>query len=250
MDVIIAYLTQRLKNAFASRPPSSALILWWPNNSPNRQEAFITRQVGETPHRLESYLLEALQAPLVLYSYDSGQDLLQFNLRGKTLKGSWSDYALEEAVAKELGIPYRGGGTRKPPNNPQQVSDLFHLWSRKAFAEIQKTDIDLLLFNDKNDIRALIEVKRSAKRRVGEWTPYSSDPYDGLAYFAQTWQVMLFTVHHEVVDKNTEIFSPEILVDVFAYDPRVSFDFAQFASESNRQVISLDKFVTKLRSIL
>ena len=168
MDVVIAYLTQRLQHTFASHPPSSVLILWWPSNSPNQQKTFVTRQMGEAPHPLESQLLKTLHASLVLYSYDSEQDLLQFELQGKTLKGSWNDHTLKRAVATELGIPYQAGGTAKPPNNPQQVSDLFHVWSRKAFAGIKKTDIDLLLLNDKKDIRALVEVKRSAKKPVGE----------------------------------------------------------------------------------
>ena len=61
----------------------------------------------------------------------------------------------------------------------------------------------------------------------------------------------LFTVHHEIIgDENDEKFSPDILVDVFTYNPSSSFDFTQFASESNRQVTNLDEFVTKLESIL
>jgi len=251
MDAVIAYLTLRLKHTFTSNPPSSALILWWPSNSPNQQKAFVTRQIGEVPQALESQILKTLGAPLVLYSYDSDLDLLQFKLKGKTLKGSWNDHTLEHEVAMELGIPYQTGGTKKPPNNPQQVRDLFHIWSRKAFAGIRKTDIDLLLLNDKEKMRALVEVKRSAKVPVGVWTPYPSDPYDGLASFAQTWGVTLITVHHEIVsDENDGKFSADTLVDVFSYHPGSSFDFIQFASKGNRQLTSLDELVAKLESML
>ncbi|GGN05643.1 hypothetical protein GCM10007092_20530 [Thermus composti] len=168
------------------------------------------------------------------------------------LEGRWDDPFLEKEVAAELGIPYHPGGTGKPPNDLQQVRDLFHVWSRKAFAGIKKTDVDLVLLSDKNDARVLVEVKRSAKKKVGEWIPYPIDPYDGLAYFARTWGAKLVTVHHEIIGGgHAEKPSPEnILVDVFAYDPRSPFDFASFACENNRRVTTLDELVVELKSLL
>jgi len=251
MDRVITYLTEQLKkHTFFSCPPSSALILWWPSDSPEQHKTFVTRRSGEAPHPLEGLLLKTLHAPLVIYSYDEERDLLQFELQGKTLRGSWDDDTLARELAKELGLPYQAGGTRKAANDPKQVKDHFHVWSREAFAGIKKTDIDLLLLDDNNRIRALVEVKRSSRRKVGEWTPYEADPYDGLVHFARAWNAIFFTIHHEITRDNEGKFSPEIPVDVFTYNPTSSFNFTRFASEGNRQVTTLDEFLHVLLDLV
>lgn len=246
MDAIINYLSRHLKNAFVSHPPSSTSILLWPNASLNQQQAIVTRQKGQIKHPHEDRIIKILDAPLIIYHYDHKSDLLEFRMKEQTFSGGWQDPNLRRVVAGALGIPYQPGGTMKAPNNSQQVIDLFHVWSREAFAGIQKTDIDLLLL-DNQRICTLIEVKRSAKIPVGQWSPYRNDPYDGLAHFAQTWGIPFFAVHHEIIDNSK--FSTDIPVDVFEYNPASPFDFARFSRESNRRVMTLQDFLKKMKSL-
>jgi hypothetical protein len=250
VDALVAHLSKELKSSFFSSPPSSALILLWPTASLHQQRAIVTREDGKVGHPHEDQVTKILGAPLVLYSYDGKNNFLEFKIRGEVFRGHWSDKSLGREVAAALGIPYQAGRTMKAANNPQQVTDLFHVWSRASFAGIQKTDIDFLLLDDRG-IRALIEVKRSAKVPVGEWMPYKQDPYDGLAHFAQTWKVPLFTIHHTIVGEREgegEI-SYNTVVDVFEYHPHSPFDFDSFASDSNRQVMPLQDLIKRLQSL-
>jgi hypothetical protein len=101
----------------------------------------------------------------------------------------------------------------------EQIRDAFHIWSRNAFdGENKKTDIDIIAYWDKDaTIIGLVEVKRSAKVRVGKWRPYIEDLNNYLLCmsFSNIINADFYTVHHTIV--NQQPMTNKSLLDVFRY---------------------------------
>jgi hypothetical protein len=111
-------------------------------------------------------------------------------------------------LAGKLGIR-RGRHPAKRANDPKQINDVFHRWSREVFdgITVRKADIDALLLNETgDDIAAIIEIKRSAKKPLGHWTPYmegtgNTDYWNyiiGLT-FSKMVAAHFLTFHHELM---------------------------------------------------
>lgn len=252
MDAVLNYLEQKLQGVFVSKTPSSVLVVWWPTQQTEasvKYGSFITRGMNQGPHRLEDKVLHAFQSSLVKYSYDRKDDNFCLCIGEQNLQGTWNDEKMMQQAASLLNIEYKPGGTSKPPNNYQQVNDIFHIWSRAAFGGIQKTDVDLVLFDDDSQhVKAIVEVKRSAKIKVGEWTPFRNDPYGGLIGIAQSKKVPFLTVHHELAGSSQGAIQ-NMQVDIFCWYPDKPFKFDEFASAENRKIWTIGQLSEYLKNL-
>lgn len=233
MDAVVQYfLSLNHIQCFVSNPPSSALLLCAPRSDLSQLSIFVTRQRTTQAASLENEILGTFGAHLVEYDC-SRNPYIRFLItspegRKYILGGPDDDSWVAECFALRIKMPYESGGAQKPPNVSERIRDPFHLWSRYHFGNIIKTDVDVVVFQN-GQVHSLIEIKRSARDRVGKWRPYKEDRdgYILLAELAQRHQICLKVIHHEITDEQKPA-QADTLVDLFEYDPQYSFDFDQF----------------------
>ena len=96
---------------------------------------------------------------------------------------------------RTMGVQYTDSGTDKEKN--KRLADVFHVWSRaKLSAHIVKQDFDAIYHNQ--DRFKMIEVKRSPKRSLSVWAPYSNDKrnYDIQSQISKMLHAPFYTLHY------------------------------------------------------
>lgn len=226
---------------FVSDPPGPALLLWTNSDFiPNISGISIVQQEGKDSEvgLKSSTLFEILKSriygtvPIIRVQYPP--DFSYLVIEGVK-------YSVMEAAShiSELFHLKLGATPAKAQNDANQISDLFHKWSRTAFdgAAVFKTDIDFLIVRD-NTVTAIGEVKRSAKVKVGKWSPYigingDTNNYLLLMSFANLLNAIMLTIHHE--EMNAEIsLSDDTLVDVFQYNAEPNLDMLRVFAERKK----------------
>jgi hypothetical protein len=166
-----------------------------------------------------------------------------------------------EEAAKNIASDFKlkiGASPAKVPNDISQINDPFHIWSRNAFDgySVMKTDIDILTIDDNGEnIKSLIEIKRSKKIPVGTWKPFVNpnskyndcNNYYLMMELADLLNTNFYTIHHELMNDDLEFHSTDN-VDLFTYKPKLERLKNQsilnaFASESNRKIINIQSFL-------
>lgn len=261
MDAFLHFLSQTRKfgtRLFVSQAPGPVFLLWC-DFANGRRIAGITlvRQESGTASTedvsykcilaiLKTKLPERFPVLEVVYNHN----VSAFNIDGQNCNN-------EEAamlLAAKLGIRL-GSNPAKRPNDPEQINDVFHRWSRDVFdgISVRKADIDAILLNEKRDaIDAIIEIKRSARKPVGHWTPYmeqtgNTDYWNyiiGLS-FSKMVAAHFLTFHHGLM-KTEDIFTEETKVELFAFKaPTIVCNetIKVFASDANRKIYTGKDFM-------
>ena len=97
-----------------------------------------------------------------------------------------------------FGKNYTDAGTTKQEKSA--LSDSFHYWSRMSLSKsITKLDVDGIIVNDSGDKGILIEIKRSSRPPIPQWTPYLSDRsnYALEAKYSRAVEAYFWLLHHE-----------------------------------------------------
>lgn len=242
---------------FVSNPPSAALLIW--SNSeflPNVSGITIVEKFnsnndsGIPTARLISILKRQLYntVPFVHIQYDEQMEFMLVNDEKMGLE----DAANRISSAFSISI---GRNAAKAPNNPAQIRDPFHLWSREAFDghSVFKTDIDILTTKIEakvEKIKTIIEVKRSNKVKVGQWQPYV-DPnrandinnYLITISLCNLLKANFLTVHHEVMDENAILNGNEV-IDCFWHHPVPNQNtLDSFSSIKNRKSLTINSLL-------
>jgi hypothetical protein len=261
MDAFLHFLSQTRRygsRLFISQSPGPAFLLWCDFANGRRMAGLtlVRQKNGNTSTEDISCtcILPVLKArlprqfPVLDVVYNS--DATAFIIDGK-------DCNKEEAaklLAGKLGLRL-GRAPAKRPNDPEQINDVFHQWSREVFdgISVRKADIDAILLNENKDaIEALIEIKRSAKNPIGHWTPYmeqtgNTDYWNyiiGLT-FSKMVAAHFLTFHHGLM-KTEDIFTAETKVELFAFKAPTlvcSETIKVFASAANRKIYSGKDFM-------
>lgn len=227
MDAFKSYFLENYPHIFVSEAPYPALLLWSSSSSlPRITGMSMVEQDGigsgqGIPSGTILALLKGLcsaKVPIVNILYS--KDLSYLKIDGKRL--SPEDSA--ENISQLFKVP-RGKNPVKPPNDPKQIKDAFHIWSRDAFdgTNAKKTDIDIIALDKKHkNIIGFVEIKRSSKIPVGEWKPYSADLNNYLLCmsFSNLTGANFFTVHHEIMDVG--ILKSSTMIDLFMHKARAS----------------------------
>jgi hypothetical protein len=253
MDAFLSYLIDKGKikdRLFVSNPPYPALLVW--SDFTNLQKVsgitLVHMENSVTEFSLDykiilsiiknriSHLVPVLD---ILYS----DDINRFIIEDKTFSNKEAANYISETLKIKLGK-----NPAKKPNNPKQINDPFHIWSRDVFdgISVRKIDIDAVIVNEKRDkITTIIEVKRSAKIKVGKWLPYISLDVPNTDYWNYIMAFSLckmltcnfLTFHHEILEGN---LTDETKVDVFEFNSNTlisSETINFFGSNNNRKVI-------------
>lgn len=253
MDAFLHFLLQTPKygsRLFISQAPGPVLLLWCDFANGRRLAGLtLVRNENETALPGISYttLLPVLKTrlphPFPVMEVVYNADATAFIIDGKPHNSGEAAGLL----AVRLGIRL-GAKCAKRANDPAQINDVFHRWSREVFdgVAVRKADIDAILLNEKgNAIEAIIEIKRSAKDPVGHWTPYMA-PSGNTDYwnyligltFAKMVAAHFLTFHHGLM-KQEDIFTEETKVELFAFKaPTIvcSETIRLFASGANRKI--------------
>ena len=222
MDAFKSYFLQNYPHTFISEDPHPALLLWSNTSSlPRITGISIVEQDGigsgqGIPSGTILAVLKSLcgaQVPIASILY--AQDLSYLKIDGKRF--SPEDSA--ENISQIFKVP-RGKNPVKPPNDPKQIKDAFHIWSRGAFdgTNAKKTDVDIIALDTKHKtIIGFVEIKRSSKISVGNWKPYKEDLNNYLICmaFSNLIRANFFTVHHEIMGLGT--LKPSTYVDLFMH---------------------------------
>lgn len=221
MDAFKEYLISNYPNVFISEDPFATILIWSNQSEMPKitgvslveQEGFVSSK-GVNGQLLINLLRNAITpTPFLHIVYPRDMTYIYINDRKYTL----------DSGAKLIATTFRvqlGFDPAKTPNDPTQIRDAFHIWSRNAFdgIKVKKTDIDAIILNTQlTRFCSILEVKRSAKIKVGSWHPYAADLNNYLLCmsFSNILNVDYFTVHHEILEGNT--INPDNYVDVFTY---------------------------------
>lgn len=242
----VPLLTNRI---FISTPPNSALLIWSNDNIMPRITgvSFVT-SIGANNfeginHNLVSAIIQRylVGVPILEILYDPRMTFMDIN---------GTRYNLIDAatiISQTFGIDI-GRQPAKIPNNPLQIKDPFHVWSRNAFdgATVAKTEINAIITNPQIDaISSLVAVKRSSRVAVGTWAPYLDDRPNYLMTMELSNKLNsnFFTIHHG--DMNNLAIDPLTSIDQFIYLPKNTIptyqDFSNLAN--TRQVISAQQAI-------
>ena len=244
MDAFLQYLeaSPAYRGRLLISQPPKDVVLAWARMGQTLELAGVTivSEIGQSAPANAAHLKalsDALSAKGVkVLSVQYARDLSKFIVDGNEM--SAPDAAV--AIGTELRIKL-GANAAKKPNDPGQVSDPFHVWSRDVFdgIAVRKTDIDAFVF-DAGGTRAgtMLEIKRSNRVAVGSWRPYAAD------YFNYVIQLKLcellgcdfVTVHHDRV--GAEVFGDNMTFDHFGFVAGGLVDdssFSTLAAESNRK---------------
>jgi hypothetical protein len=192
-----------------AEPPSEVLLIWArADNIPTIAGLTLvyskTKKAGNESKKIIKLknLIDELDLNFLEIEY--AEDLSQFNIDGKI----YSNSEASKYIASYLGLEL-GSNPAKKPNDISQIRDPFHIWSRLVFdgINVRKVDIDALVFKkDFNSLKSIIEIKRSSKIKVGNWTPFVSKTgnTDYINYLLQMnlskfMNCKFSTIHHEVL---------------------------------------------------
>lgn len=234
------------KRMFVSDPPREVILIWADSNDlPELAGATVvySQSRGHDPvlKCLRKFQEIASKTGLTMIVVQYSADVRRFLVEDKEFENE--EFA--HFLADNLGIKL-GSTPAKRPNNPERISDPFHVWSRLVFdgASVKKVDLDALVFSeDRERVEFLLEIKRSAKIAVGKWTPYIVQDYANYVLdlsLCKTLGCQFMTVHHSVLDGE---FLDDNEVDVFEIATADMKDITSqmltdFASPKNRSVIT------------
>lgn len=238
---------------FYSNPPSTALLLWsTPTILPTILGiSFVTKhntpyQSGYDKDQMKELLLAKINTiPIldILYDFDTSRLIID-----------GVEYSLKEgatAISESFHVAL-GTAPSKTPNNPNMISDPFHVWSREAFDGVQtrKADVDLIVLHN-NALLNVVEIKRSDKRAVGRWNPYiTADRANYLLQFefARLLEIGFVVVHHDKMDDCYD-FTGEERVDIFAKQHPVGAVndelLRSFAADNNRLLTEVRNLIRR-----
>ena len=237
---------------FISNPPGAAFILWSNRDFlPNISGISIVEQLDTTCNAgisgsdLSTLLAAQLYRTIPLLYIKYHKDLEYMLIDGAKMPLEACATRISEAFSVKLGK-----AQAKKPNDSKQIADPFHTWSRETFDGnlVYKTDVDIVTIDESvRKIKSIIEVKRSAKVKVGKWKPYvdsKAENNDTTNYLmsmslCSILKANFFTIHHDKMNNEDLIGSD--LVDIFRYRPTINQEaLTSFAHENNRQTKSID----------
>lgn len=160
-------------------------------------------------------------------------------------------YPIDEAgvkLSEVLNMPIRDT-PQKPANDKGQVTDLFHLWSSNLFDGccVVKIDLDVVAFNASNYPRAIIEIKRSTKTKLGDWYPYDNDLTGFMLQidFANKLGIDFITIEHDCYpERNKKKMTDNTNVNMFKISNSYKFKGRQISD------LILSKKQMKVKDVL
>jgi hypothetical protein len=218
---------------FVSNPPNAALLIWTNRDFlPNISGVAIVeqenqiQQIGISSGDLTDILTKQLYGTVPVLHIVYKADMTSMHINGTFYNLVDAASRIADSFHITLGV-----APAKAPNNANQISDPFHIWSRDAFdgRTVMKTDIDFLLIRA-GKISSVWEVKRSKIVRVGSWAPYINpnsnndiNNYLMLMSLSNLLKCKMLTVHHEEMDSQITFNGTE-RADFFVYNPQPSQD--------------------------
>lgn len=178
------------------------------------------------------------------------EDVSVFTINGEEMDNLSAARAISESL--KIGL---GKNPAKRPNDPSQIKDPFHIWSREVFdgISVRKFDIDaFILSQDHQEIVAIVEIKRSAKVGLGKWLPYMSRTGTNSDY----WNYMMAITFSKMIGVTFTTWHHELMTSEEIFDESKSFErfdfpfsrliceetISQFQSEKNRILTKGDWF--------
>lgn len=261
MDAFLHFLLQTNKwgnRLFVSEAPGPVFLIWaaFENERKIAGITLVKRENRTTEGGVDyrtvlSIIRKALQGRLPVLEIIYNDDVTSFEVDGE----QYDNEQAARLIAGKLGIRLGSKGAKRP-NDPGAIRDPFHVWSREVFDGImvRKADIDALLLTETGDaISAIIEIKRSAKNPIGQWTPYM-EPKGNTDYwnymigisFSKMVAAHFLTFHHELMMADNA-FTEETKVELFTFKaPAIvcKESLEAFAATANRKILTGKDFLT------
>lgn len=256
MDAFLKYLSQCPKykdRLFVSEPPNSVILAWSSfQDIPKISGVTIVKQIGSASFgtlnidKIIEILKNACKNSIPLLFIEYSQDISNFIINGTRM----ANKNAAEYISNELKINL-GSNPAKRPNDPSQINDPFHVWSRLVFdgVSVRKIDIDAIILSPELDkINSFIEIKRSNKNPIGKWTPYmkktsgNSDYWNYIMCFSLCKILMcdFVTFHHELMKKE-DVFKEDTAIEAFVFGKNTLISeetISHFSSTNNRRKFS------------
>lgn len=250
MDAFLRYLStkDRLKGRlFISESPGLVMLVWADFTQLPKLSGitFVHQNTVRIERDAYAHLIDVLRrknSSLPIHDIVYQTDLAIFIIDGVEYTNEQAALFLSESLHLAIGEK-----VAKKPNNPEQVLDPFHVWSRLVFdgVNVRKVDLDaIILTEDRNDIKSIIEIKRSRKVGIGKWKPY----VDREAVRSDYWNYIMclslakilgadfLTFHHEIMEADIE-FDDNSIVELFEFKKNTLISVETinyFASDANR----------------